>query len=71
MTETISLTADELREGLRLLREMEHAHGQLHVAQADYERYVAHLGTLHQVPGGYGLRDWIIGFEPMKETNHD
>jgi hypothetical protein len=59
-----------MAEGLRLLREMQHLHGLLHVAKTDYERYIGHLAALYAVPAGYGLRDWAKGFEPMKEAGN-
>ena len=65
----IKLTTDEMAEGLRLLRELEHTHALFHVAETDYQRSIGHLVTIHAVPGGYGMRDWSLGFEPMGDEN--
>lgn len=67
--DTIELTSAEMTEGLRLMREMEHAHAVMHVAEQDYQRYIGHLAAIHHVPAGFGLRDWTVGFEPIKEES--
>ena len=66
----IAIETAEMAEGLRLLREIEHANAMLQVAQQDYQRYVGHLAAIHAVPGGYGMRDWNVGFEPTGENTN-
>lgn len=65
LDKTIRLELAELAEGLRMLREYERLHGLAHLAEADMQRYTAHLAVLHNVPNGYGLKDWAVGFEPL------
>lgn len=70
MSERIEITPAEMAEGLRLMREMDAAHRTLHAAQEAYQQYIGHLAALYGVPGGYGLKDWMIGFEPMGEDGN-
>lgn len=64
MQEGIPLNAEDMREGLRLERELAGAHDRLHAAQNELNRFVAHMGALYGVPGGWKLKDWLRGFEP-------
>lgn len=65
MAKAIAVQPEDIREGLRLMREMDAVHRTLHAAEEAYQQYVGHLGALYGVPSGYGLKDWMIGFEPM------
>lgn len=69
MEQEIGLSVADIREGLRLMREMDAAQRALRAAQEGYEQFVGHLAALYHVPGGYGLRDWMVGFEPMEIDN--
>ena len=63
-TEPIPLSSEDVREGLRLERALALAHDMMHAAQNDLNRYVAHTAALYAVPAGWGLKDWLRGFEP-------
>jgi hypothetical protein len=70
MVDAIALPPEDIREGLRLMREMDAAHRALHAAQENYQQYIGHLAALYTVPGGWGLKDWMIGFEPVTEAQN-
>lgn len=57
------LTRDEVVMGLGKLREMERQVDLVRVAENDLRRYVAQLGILYNVPEGWQIRDWMVGFE--------
>lgn len=71
MAGAIALRPEDIREGLRLMREMDAAHRAHHAAQEAYQQYIGHLAALYGVPGGYALKDWMNGFEPVGEDHNN
>lgn len=71
MAGAIALRPEDIREGLRLMREMDAAHRAHHAAWEAYQQYCGHLAALYGVPEGYALKDWVIGFEPVTEERNN
>lgn len=62
--DAIKLTPDDLREALRLIREIRLAEEMVHARQHGLQLFEQQLATLYGVPAGYVLKDFTVGFEP-------
>lgn len=62
--DVIQLTAEDVREALRIIRAIRLAEEQAHAMQHSLALFEQQLATLYGVPDGYVLRDFTIGFEP-------
>jgi hypothetical protein len=64
----IRLSSADVREGLRLERQIARAHDLIHVAENEHKRHVEHLRAMYGAPDDWQLRDWLRGFEPPEEA---
>ena len=62
--EIIRLTGDDVREALRIIREIQLAKEHAHAMEHQLGTFEQQLGKLYGVPAGYVLRDFTVGFEP-------
>jgi hypothetical protein len=60
----ITINPTDLAEALQKERAVARAHDELHLAQNDLGRFVAHIRTLYSVPEEYVLTNWLDGFGP-------
>lgn len=63
----IELRREDVAEGLAKLRELERQADLARVAENDLRRFVTHLQAMYRVPAGYGIRDWVVGFELVEQ----
>ena len=64
MREKIPINDQDLREGLRLLREKT-------VAEKTMQLFIEQMAAIYNVPAGYTLLDFQIGFEPVEGIRYD
>lgn len=64
MNEAIKLTADDLREALRLVRAVTIAQQMVQVAATEQQIFEQQLAALYGVPDGWHIHDYLIGFVP-------
>lgn len=64
----IRLGAEDVREALRILRQIKLAEQQAHAMQHQLQIFEQQLATLYGVPDGYVLRDFTSGFEPDRSA---
>jgi hypothetical protein len=64
MAGVIKLTAEDVREALRIIRQIKLAEQQAHAMQHQLQMFEEQLATLYRAPEGYVLRDFTVGFEP-------
>ncbi len=67
----IPLNDNDLREALRLIRAKQMAHAMLHAAEEQLTMFTQQIETVYQVPAGYALYDYAVGFVPVEELPHD
>lgn len=60
----ITLAPDDVREALRLIREVRLQQEIAHAVEHSLQLFEQQLATLYGVPAGYVLRDFTVGFEP-------
>ena len=62
--QAIKMDEQDVREGLRLLRELDAAHDLYHAAENNWHRWAQQMGQLYGVPAGYSLNNVIVGWTP-------
>lgn len=62
--DVIQLAPEDVREALRLIREIRLAEEMAHARQHVLQLFEQQLATLYGVPAGYVIRDFTVGFEP-------
>ena len=60
----IVLAPDDVREALRLIREVRLQQEIAHAVEHSLQLFAQQLATLYGVPAGYVLKDFTVGFEP-------
>jgi hypothetical protein len=70
MTKHIQVEPSDLAEALQIERKVSRLSEELHAAQHDLERLIAHMRILYKVPPDYVLTNWLEGFQPAGEQNH-
>ena len=66
----ITISQADQVEALKKERAVAHCHDELHLAQNDVQRFVAHMRALYHVPPDYTLTNWLLGFEPPGEEEN-
>jgi len=64
MADVIKLAPEDVRESLRMIREIRLAEEMAHARQHSLQLFEQQLATLYGVPEGYMIRDFTVGFEP-------
>lgn len=62
--DVIKLAPEDVREALRIIREIKLAEELAHARQHQLQIFEQQLATLYGVPAGYVLKDFTVGFEP-------
>ena len=64
MADVIKLAPEDVREALRLIREIRLQQEIAHAVEHSLQLFEQQLATLYGVPAGYMIRDFTVGFEP-------
>lgn len=64
MADVIKLTPEDMREALRLIREIRLQQEIAHAVEHSLQLFEQQLATIYGVPEGYIIRDFSVGFEP-------
>lgn len=64
MADVIKLAPEDVREALRLIREIRLQQEMAHAVEHSLQLFEQQLATLYGVPAGYMIRDFTVGFEP-------
>jgi hypothetical protein len=70
MSNDINLAKDDLGEVLRVERRVARCRDDLHLAEHELERIIAHMRLLYAVPHDWQITDWRLGFQPAAENSH-
>ncbi|MCB0136472.1 MAG: hypothetical protein KDD75_15315 [Caldilineaceae bacterium] len=60
----IKLAPEDVREALRLIREIRLQQEIAHAVEHSLQLFEQQIATLYGVPAGYMIRDVTVGFEP-------
>lgn len=69
MSDSILVSAADLAEALQIERTVANRHDELHAAQNQLERFVAHMRVVYNVPDDWTLTNWLNGFEAGAQDN--
>lgn len=72
--QVIGLEFADQREGLRIWRALQQAHDLMHVAENDWQRWLATMQQMYEIPDGFVMTDITRGFvapEATAEARHD
>ncbi len=64
MADVITLAPEDVREALRLIREIRLQQEIAHAVEHSLRLFEQQLATIYGVPDGYIIRDFSVGFEP-------